>query len=207
MPLRDFLKLVLQSWTKYFEKNLPSPIFSVACVCMRVCFFFYQGFLSRTVTTHRIVGEGRGPFFLFHSTTSTSSRTFSMWSHRLKMFLIATRKKKCVIAISHAKLQINVFFSNILSTSAEKPLLNWNNTVTCMVPCTVSYTVSREVTCPLCTQVLLYQTRYWYDSSNFIKLKFNPKTVPQCFFVKLGSVRKEFDIYDGNLEKTFSSSC
>ena len=26
-------------------------------------FFFYQGFLSRTLTTHRTAGEGREPFF------------------------------------------------------------------------------------------------------------------------------------------------
>ena len=26
-------------------------------------FFFYQGFLSWTLTTHRTAGEGRGPFF------------------------------------------------------------------------------------------------------------------------------------------------
>ena len=26
-------------------------------------FFFYQGLLSRTLTTHRTPGEGRGPFF------------------------------------------------------------------------------------------------------------------------------------------------
>ena len=38
-------------------------------------FFFYQDFLSQTLTTHRTAGEGRGPF-LFHSTTSTRSRTF-----------------------------------------------------------------------------------------------------------------------------------
>ena len=37
-------------------------------------FFFYQGFLSQTLTTHRTAGEGRGPF-LFHSTTSTHSQT------------------------------------------------------------------------------------------------------------------------------------
>ena len=24
---------LLQSWTKYFEKKLPSPTFNVACVC------------------------------------------------------------------------------------------------------------------------------------------------------------------------------
>ena len=38
-------------------------------------FFFYQGFISRTLTTHMTAGEGRAPF-LFHSTTSTRSRTF-----------------------------------------------------------------------------------------------------------------------------------
>ena len=38
-------------------------------------FFFYQGFLSRTLPTQRTAREGRGPF-LFHSTTSTRSRTF-----------------------------------------------------------------------------------------------------------------------------------
>ena len=26
-------------------------------------FFFYQGFLSQTLTTHRTAGEGRGPSF------------------------------------------------------------------------------------------------------------------------------------------------
>ena len=37
-------------------------------------FFFYQDFLSRTLTTHRTAGEGRGPFFI--STNSTRSPTF-----------------------------------------------------------------------------------------------------------------------------------
>ena len=27
-------------------------------------FFFYQGFLSRTLTTHRTAGEGMGPLFI-----------------------------------------------------------------------------------------------------------------------------------------------
>ena len=39
-------------------------------------FFFYQGFLSQTRTTHRTAGEGGGDHLLFHSTTSTHSRTF-----------------------------------------------------------------------------------------------------------------------------------
>ena len=38
-------------------------------------FFFYQDFLSRTLTTHRTAGEGRA-HLLFHSTSSTRSRTF-----------------------------------------------------------------------------------------------------------------------------------
>ena len=38
-----------------------------------------------------------------------------------------------------------------------------------------------------------------------VKLQFT--TDPQYFFVKLGQVRKEFDIYYNNLEEMFSSSC
>ena len=41
-------------------------------------FFFYQGFLSRTLTTHRTAGEERGPSFipLYHSHPLTSIQTF-----------------------------------------------------------------------------------------------------------------------------------
>ena len=39
-------------------------------------FFFYQGFLLPTLTTHRKAGEGRGPSFIPLSTTSTCSQTF-----------------------------------------------------------------------------------------------------------------------------------
>ena len=41
-------------------------------------FFFYQGFLSRTLTTHRTAGEGRGPFFisLYHFHPRTNIQTF-----------------------------------------------------------------------------------------------------------------------------------
>ena len=38
-------------------------------------FFFYQGFLSRTLTTRRTAGEG-GDHLSFHFTTSTHSQTF-----------------------------------------------------------------------------------------------------------------------------------
>ena len=39
-------------------------------------FFFNQGFLSQTLTSHRTTVEGRGPsFLLFYSTTSARSRT------------------------------------------------------------------------------------------------------------------------------------
>ena len=30
---------------------------------LKFLFFFYQGFLSQTLTIHRIAGEGRGPYF------------------------------------------------------------------------------------------------------------------------------------------------
>ena len=59
-------------------------------------FFFYQGFLSRTLTTHRIAGEGRGLSFipLYHFQQLTNIQTFIcncacemtityFWSHRL----------------------------------------------------------------------------------------------------------------------------
>ena len=38
--------------------------------------FFYQGFLSRTLTIHRTAEEGGVDHLLFHSTTWTHSRTF-----------------------------------------------------------------------------------------------------------------------------------
>ena len=45
-------------------------------VCLN--FFFYQGFLSETLTTHRTAGEGRGPFFipLYHFHPLTNIQTF-----------------------------------------------------------------------------------------------------------------------------------
>ena len=58
--------------------------FTSEIICKNTCFFlfcfffFYQGFLSQTLTTHRTAGEGSegGDHLLFHSTTSTRSRTF-----------------------------------------------------------------------------------------------------------------------------------
>ena len=38
--------------------------------------FFYQDFLSRTLTTHRAAEEGGADHLLFHSTTCTHLRTF-----------------------------------------------------------------------------------------------------------------------------------
>ena len=41
-------------------------------------FFFYQGFLSRTLTIHRTAGEGKGPSFipLYHFHPLTNIQTF-----------------------------------------------------------------------------------------------------------------------------------
>ena len=44
-----------------------------------IFFFFYQDFLSRTLTTHRTAWEGRGPFFIrlyhFHPLTNIQALT------------------------------------------------------------------------------------------------------------------------------------
>ena len=56
-------------------------------------FFFYEGFLSRTLTPHKIAGEGRGPFFIppYHSHPLANIQTFiynfCMWDD-YHMFLI-----------------------------------------------------------------------------------------------------------------------
>ena len=49
-------------------------------------FFFYQGFLSRTLAIHRTAGEGRGPFFipLYHFHPLTNIQTF-IWNFTRKM--------------------------------------------------------------------------------------------------------------------------
>ena len=58
-----------------------------------VCFFFcfFQGFVSRTLTTHRTAGEGTGPFFipLYHFHPLTKIQTFSIWND-YHIFLIST---------------------------------------------------------------------------------------------------------------------
>ena len=43
-----------------------------------IVFFFYQGFLSRTLTAYRTAGEGRGPSFipLYHYHLLTNIHTF-----------------------------------------------------------------------------------------------------------------------------------
>ena len=48
------------------------------CFCGLQGFFFYQGFLSRTLTTQWTVGEGRGSYFipLYHFHLLTNIQTF-----------------------------------------------------------------------------------------------------------------------------------
>ena len=58
-------------------------------------FFFYQGFLSQTLTIHGVAGEGRGPSFIplyhFHPRSRTLRHFFQlcMWDDH-HVFLIAT---------------------------------------------------------------------------------------------------------------------
>ena len=42
---------------------LSRKLFTFLACLMYYFFFFYQGFLSRTLTTHRTAGEGRGPSY------------------------------------------------------------------------------------------------------------------------------------------------
>ena len=89
-------------------------------------FFFYQGFLSLTLTTHRTAGKGLD-HFLFHSTTFIRSRTFRhlfatlhvRWlSHifnRTALFLI-TPYRITIIFIDDVKL-IFCFFTWWLDSS------------------------------------------------------------------------------------------
>ena len=78
--------------------------------------FFYQGFLSRTLTIHRTAGEGRD-HLLFHSTTSTHSQRFRHLFATLHMRLL-----------SHTFLIAMLVFTRLLLAETYhlfKLLLDW----------------------------------------------------------------------------------
>ena len=63
MNLTDFNSNYLNSLLEKISKDQKS-VFPLADFNINlIIFFFYQGFLSRTLTTHRTAGEGRGPSF------------------------------------------------------------------------------------------------------------------------------------------------
>ena len=64
----------ISQWTRNLKQSSVRHLRGVFGI-FNFFFFFCQGFLSRTLTTHRAIGEGRGPS-LSHSITSTRSRTF-----------------------------------------------------------------------------------------------------------------------------------
>ena len=73
----SILKIFNSIWLLRFCKDPPPPQQPTKISWKIVAFFFYQGFLSQTLTTHRTEGEERGPFFIpFHSTTPTHLQTF-----------------------------------------------------------------------------------------------------------------------------------
>ena len=82
-PLRPFLSCWIKNFS-IFDNSIFVNIWS---------FFFYQGFLSRALTTHKTAEEGRGDHLLFHPTTSTRSRTFK--------HLFATLHVRWLSHISH----------------------------------------------------------------------------------------------------------
>ena len=66
-------------WVKIMATG-GSPVVSVvkSTIFSVLAFFFYQGFLSQTLTTHRTAGEGRGPFSIpfYHFHPLTNIQTF-----------------------------------------------------------------------------------------------------------------------------------
>ena len=98
-----FISLVMEYWKRvpdvWIIRNISMQNF-LRVVCLIVClfifrflehkysfniktynicfFFFYQGFLSRTLTTHKTAGEGRGPSFIpfYHFYPLTNLQTF-----------------------------------------------------------------------------------------------------------------------------------
>ena len=89
--------LMLIEYTKNRIKNTCWYLFKIRAFSKQnhdVSFFFYQGFLSRTLPTHRTAGEGRGPSFipLYHFHSLTNIQTFILqlctWD-AYHMFLIA----------------------------------------------------------------------------------------------------------------------
>ena len=77
--LRDspliLLLLIVSKWINIYPlKSSENRKFIRFISVIEVIFFFYQGFLSRTLITHRTAGEGRGPPFIppchFHPLTN-----------------------------------------------------------------------------------------------------------------------------------------
>ena len=89
MPLRWIFSYVTVNCSQWFCTTRGMPYWSFFFVCFFFC--FYQGFVSRTLTTHRTAGEGTGPFFipLYHFHPLTKIQTFSIWND-YHIFLIST---------------------------------------------------------------------------------------------------------------------
>ena len=75
----DVLRSLMKSQISIINLHMTCCNFCVK-TSSRFCFFFYQGFLSRTLTTHRTAGEGRGPSFipLYHFHPLTNVETFAI---------------------------------------------------------------------------------------------------------------------------------
>ena len=71
----DRVHLFVILWQHYFQTCLVSKITSWAKL-----FFFYHGFLSRTLTNRKTAGEGRGPSFipLYYFYPLTNIQTFTL---------------------------------------------------------------------------------------------------------------------------------
>ena len=70
--------------TQQTQKENYRPVSIISAFCFVFSFFFYQGFLSRTVTAHRIAGEGSETFFipLYHFHPLKNIQTFMCYFAR-----------------------------------------------------------------------------------------------------------------------------
>ena len=62
--LEQLLRITVPFMSCHYTKTFVHLLIIAAVSNFSVLnFFFYQGFLSRTLTTHRTAGEGRGPSY------------------------------------------------------------------------------------------------------------------------------------------------
>ena len=81
-------------------------------------FFFYQDFLSQTLTTHRTAGEGRGPSFipLYHFHPLTNIQTFICnFARGMTIIYFSSQRLNRNVQIHDLKVQICKFENRLIN--------------------------------------------------------------------------------------------